>query len=134
MAAQKGRLYLLKLGADGSGGTVAGVRTASAQIGNEAVEITNKDSAGWRTLLEGAGTQSVDISIDGVATDGSTYETLKGYAQAGSLNAMQLIGPDNDALSGSFLITSFQEAGAHNGEITFTASLQSSGTITFTQA
>lgn len=134
MAAQKGRLYLLKLGADGSGGTVAGVRTSSAQIGNEAVDITNKDSAGWRTLLEGAGTQSVDISVEGVSTDGATYETLKGYAQAGSLNAMQLLGPDNDAISGSFMITSFQESGAHNAEITFTATLQSSGTITFTQA
>jgi hypothetical protein len=37
-------------------------------------------------LLEGAGTQSVDISADGVATDGATYETLKGYAQAASIN------------------------------------------------
>ncbi len=134
MAAQKGRLFLLKLGASGAGGTIGGSRNLSAQIGNEAVDITNKDSAGFRTLLEGAGTQTLDVSFDGVATDDSVYETFKGYAQAGSINAMQIIGPDNDALSASFLITSFTEAGAHNGEITFTASLQSSGTITPTQA
>lgn len=134
MAAQRGRLYLLKLAADGSGGTVAGLRNVSATINNEPVDITNKDSAGWRNLLEGAGTQSVDISADGVATDGATYETLKGYAQANSHNAMQIIGPDNDAISGSFMITSFQEAAAHNDEIKFSLSLQSAGTITFTQA
>ncbi len=134
MAAQKGRTFLLKLGTAGAGGTVAGVRTTGATINNEAVDITNKDSAGWRTLLEGAGTQSVDISVDGIASDGSTYETLKGYAQAGSINGMQLVGDDTDAISGSFLITSFAETGAHNGELTFSASLVSSGTVTFTQA
>lgn len=134
MAAQKGRLFLLKLGASGAGGTIGGSRNLSAQIGNEAVDITNKDSSGFRTLLEGAGTQTLDLTFDGIASDDSVYETFKGYAQAGSINAMQVIGPDNDALSASFLITSFQESGAYNGEITFTASLQSSGTITFTQA
>ncbi len=134
MTAQKGRLFLLKLGADGAGGTVAGTRNLSIQIGNQAVDITNKDSAGWRTLLEGAGTQTVDISIDGVSTDGATFETFKGYAESGSINAMQVIWPDNDALTASFLITSYQESGAFNDEIKFTASLQSSGTVTFTQA
>jgi predicted secreted protein len=134
MAAQKGRLYLLKLGASGAGGTIGGARSLSASIGNQAVEITNKDSAGFRTLLEGAGTQTVDLSFEGIASDDSVYETFKGYAQAGSINAMQVIGPDNDAISASFLITSFQESGAHNGEISFSASLQSSGTVTYTQA
>lgn len=133
MAAQKGRLYLLKLGTSGSGGTVAGVRTASGRIGNEAVDITNKDSGGWRELLEGAGTQSVDINVEGVANDGASYETFKGYAQSASINGFQLIGADNDAISGSFLIANFEESAAHNGETTFSATLQSSGTVTFTQ-
>lgn len=134
MAAQKGRLFLLKLGASGAGGTVAGSRSLTVTINNEAVEITNKDSGGFRELLEGAGTQGVDISLEGVATDGSTYETFKGYAQAGSINSMQVIGPDNDAVSAAFLITSFQEAGNYNDEIKFSASLQSSGTVSYTQA
>jgi len=133
MAAQKGRLYLLKLGADGSGGTVAGLRNLSAQIANQAVDITNKDSGGFRTLLEGAGTQSVDISADGIASDGATYETMRGYAIAGSINSFQVIGPDNDATSASFLITSFQEAGAQDDELKFTLTMQSSGTVTQTQ-
>lgn len=134
MAAQKGRLHLLKLGASGAGGTVAGIRNVSATINNEPVDITNKDSAGWRNLLEGAGTQSVSISGDGVATDGATYETLKGYAQANSHNTMQVIGPDNDALEGSWMITSFQESSGHNNEIAFSITLESAGTVTFTQA
>ena len=47
---------------------------------------------------------------------------------------MQVIGPDNDAVSAAFLITSFQEAGNYNDEIKFSASLQSSGTVSYTQA
>jgi len=134
MAQQKGRLFLLKLGSDGLGGTLAGLRENSFTINNEPVDVTNKDSGGWRTLLEGAGTQSVSISANGVASDSATYETLKGYAQANSINGYQLIGPDNDALSGSFQITSLQESGAHNDAITFSITLESSGTISFTQA
>lgn len=134
MAYQKGRLFLLKLGADGSGGTVAGLTENGFTINNEPVEVTNKDSGGWRTLLEGAGTQAVTISASGRASDGATYETLKGYAEANSINAFQLIGPDNDAVSGSFQITSFQEQGSHNDALTFSVTLESSGTITFTQA
>ncbi len=133
MAAQKGRLHLLKLGASGVGGTVAGLRNLRKALTNESVDITNKDSGGWRTLLEGAGTQSVDISADGIASDGATYETLKGYANANSINTFQIIGPDNDAYEGSFQITSFEEASSYNDELKFSITLQSSGAITPTE-
>jgi TP901-1 family phage major tail protein len=133
MAAQKGRLHLLKIGASGAGGTVAGLRNLRRAHTNEPVDITNKDSGGFRELLEGAGTQSLDITADGVATDGATYETLKGYANAGSINAFQIIGPDNDAYSASFLITAFEEASSYHDELKFTLTMQSSGTITPTE-
>ena len=133
MAFQKGRLMLLKLGAAGAGGTVAGLRATTLRINNELVDVTNKDSAGWRNLLEGAGTQSVSITCNGVTSDGATYETLKGYAIANTHNTMQLLNPDSDAAEGSFMITSLEEAGEHNGAVLFTITLESAGTITFTQ-
>lgn len=134
MAFQKGRTHLIKLGASGVGGTLAGVKNLTVTINNEAVDITNKDSSGWRALLEGAGTQSVDISADGVASDGATYETLKGYAQSNSINTFQIVNPDTDALEGLFQITSFQEQSSHNNELAFSISLQSAGVITPTNA
>lgn len=132
MANLKGRLYLLKLNSDGSGGTLAGMRNLSMKIANEIVDITNKDSAGWRTLLDGAGTQSVTISADGVAADHGTYATLKGYAQNNSINGFQVVGPDGDLIALSAAVSSFQEAGAYNKELTFTLTLESSGQPTFT--
>lgn len=134
MAAQKGRLFLLKLGTAGAGGTVAGVRTANFKINNEEVDITNKDSAGWRELLEGAGVQSVDIDIEGIVSDAATYETLQGYAQAQTINGFQLIntGTDTDAISGLFLITGWTQSTGYNNEVTFACTLKSSGTVTFT--
>lgn len=135
MAAQSGRVYLLKLGADGSGGTVAGLRDLTATINNESVDITNKDSAGWRELGEGFGTQSVTLSAAGIATDGATFESLKGYAQANSINALQVIQTtEGDYLAGNFQVTSFQESGSHNNELSFTLTLESAGAVTFTNS
>lgn len=135
MAAQKGRLFLLKLGTTGSGGTVAGVRTTSMKINNEEVDITTKDSAGWRELGEGFGVQSVDIDIEGIFSDSATFETFQGYAQAQTINGFQLINTaagDTDAISGNFLITGWNRGEPHNKEVTFSCTLKSSGAITFT--
>lgn len=132
MAYQKGRSFVLKLGASGAGGVVAGIQTTDFKINNESVDVTNKDSNGFQTLLEGAGTKSVEISIAGVASDGATYETFKGYAQSDSINIMQLLGADSDAIEASFQISNLSESGEHNGAVKFSATLKSSGTVTYT--
>ena len=62
MAAQKGNLFLLKLGVAGAGGTLAGMRTTNLSINNTPVDVTTKDSSQKRTLLAGAGVQSMVIS------------------------------------------------------------------------
>jgi len=131
MAAQKGISFLLKLGAAGVGGTLAAMRATSYKLGIEMVEITNKDSASFRTLLEGAGTKSLSISVSGLASTDATFETFKGLAQAASLNTYQLVEPDGDTIEASFLITNFEASGEYNKEFTFTATLESSGTLTF---
>jgi predicted secreted protein len=134
MAAQKGISFLLKLGAAGVGGTLAAMRSTSYKLGVEMVEITNKDSASFRTLLEGAGTKSLSINVAGLATTDATYETFKGLAQAAALNTFQLLEPDGDTIEASFLITNFEASGDFNKEFTFTATLESSGTITFSNS
>ena len=59
MAAQKGSAMLLKVDISGTQTTVAGLRSTSITMNDEAVDITNKDSLGTRTLLAGGGTQSI---------------------------------------------------------------------------
>ncbi|CAN5263350.1 hypothetical protein BH10PLA2_BH10PLA2_00660 [soil metagenome] len=131
MAAQKGISFLLKLGASGVGGTLAGMRATSYKLGIEMVDITNKDSAGFRTLLEGAGVKSLTVNASGLASTDTTYETFKGLAQAATLNIFQLVEPDGDTIEASFLITNFEASGDYNKEFTFTCTLESSGALTY---
>jgi TP901-1 family phage major tail protein len=131
MTAQKGLSMLLKLGSDGSGGTVAGLQTTTLSINNEMVDVTTKDSAGWRALLQQAGVQSISISANGTAESAATFETLQGYAQVNSINAFQMVYGDGDTVGGNFQITKFEIAGTYNKEQTFTITLESSGQPTF---
>lgn len=132
MAAQKGLSMLLRLGTVASPTTVAGLRNVSLSLNNEMVDVTNKDSAGYRTLLAQAGVQSISISANGTAESATAFETLQGYAFANSINTMNVIFGDSDTIEASFQVTKFDIAGAYNDAQTFSITLESSGTWTFT--
>lgn len=134
MTNYKGRDFLLKIGTWSGGTAIADCRTHSLRINHELVDITNKSSNGYRTLLEGAGTKSVTVTFGGIMTNDAGFETFQGYANAGSINAMAMGWADADTLEGSFQVSSFEITGEHNGEQTFTATLESSGSWTFTGA
>ena len=134
MANYKGRDFLLKLGAWSGGVTIGDCRTHSLQINHATVDITNKSSNGYRTLLEAAGTKSATISFGGVMTNDAGFETFQGYANGGAINAYAMAWADGDILEGNFQVTDFQIEGAFDGEQSFTATLQSSGPWTFTPA
>lgn len=129
-----GRSFLLKNGTWSGGTSVGDCRTHSLRLNNEMVDITNKSSAGYRTLLASAGTQSIQITFGGVMTNDSGFETFQGYAFAGSINAHAMGWADGDTLEGNFQVTSYEITGEYNGEQTFTATLESSGSWTFTPA
>ena len=135
MAAEKGRAFLLKLG-DGGGPeaftTIAGMRSHQITINNEIVDITNKESAGWRELLAAAGVRAVAVSGSGVFTDSATEIAAQGKAMDGSLNNYEIVFESGDKFAGAFIMTSLEYAGEHNGERTSNLTLESSGVITFT--
>jgi len=134
MTNYKGRDFLLKNGTWSGGTTVADCRTHAVRLNNETVDITNKSSGGYRTLLEGAGTRSVQVTFGGVVSNDAGFEAFQGYAFANSINSHALGWGDGDTLEGSFQVTSYELTGEHNGEQTFTATLESSGSWTFTAA
>lgn len=134
MAAQKGLSMLLRLGAVASSTTVAGLKETTLSLNNEMVDVTTKDSAGYRTLLAQAGTQSLTISASGTAATETGFETIQNYAFANSINTMNVIFGDGDTIEGSFQITKFDVAGSYNGAQTYSITLESSGQWTFTAA
>ena len=135
MAAQKGADLLLKINTSGSTyATVAGLRSTSITLNDEAVDITNKDSGGIRTLLPDAGIFSMSVSGSGVFTDEASEETLRAAMNATSFKNFQLILPNLGTYQGAFMVASLEYSGEHNGEVTYSVTLESSGTITYTAA
>ena len=130
MAAQRGLLFLLSVGGD----DVLTARTTDMTINSEMVDVTAKDTNGWRDLMDGTGMKSMTISLEGPFKDATYEETLRGYAHAGSINAYTLTSANGDSWAGNFQITSYSRAGTYNGEETYSMTLESAGEVIFTAA
>ena len=133
MSAEKGSAFLLKVG-DGAAppvfATVAGMRTTQLSVNGEAVNVTSKDSGGWRELLSGAGVRSVSVAASGIFTGSAAEARLRGNAIAGLLDDYELSFESGERMQGRFLVTRLDYAGDYNGERTYSLSLESSGAVT----
>lgn len=141
MAAQKGSALLLKIGADSSAAaasdtytTVGGLRSTSITLNQESVDITNKDSSNARELLADAGVESVSISGSGVFTDAASEGTLRTAFGGSDIPNFEVIIPDLGTYQGKFHIASLEYGGEYNGEVTYSVTLESSGSVSFTAA
>ncbi len=133
--AYKGRDFVLQMGNGATSetfATVGALRTTSLSINNNPVDITNVSSNGWQEMLGDAGTQSVEISADGVVANDAQFATFETAAHDRTTHNYQLVsGVDRDVTrSGSFVISSYSETGAHGDAPTFNVTLQSNGAIT----
>tara|TARA_R100000231_G_scaffold139122_1_gene119313 strand:+ start:845 stop:1252 length:408 start_codon:yes stop_codon:yes gene_type:complete len=135
MAAQKGASLLLKINTTGTTYvTVGGLRSTSITLNDEAVDVTNKDSSGNRTLLADGGIHSMSVSGSGVFTDAASETTLKDAMNASTFKNFQVIIPDFGTYQGAFMVATLEYAGEYNGEVTYSVTLESSGAVTFTSA
>lgn len=132
MSAEKGSAFLLKVGDGGDPpefATVAGMRTTQLSVNGEAVNITSKDSGGWRELLSEAGVRSVSVAGSGIFTGSLAEGRLKGNALGGLIDDYELSFESGETMRGRFLITRLDYAGDHNGERTYALTLESSGAV-----
>lgn len=133
MAIENGSAFLLKIG-DGAAPpayqTVAGLRTTQLSVNGEAVNVTTKDSGGWRALLSGAGVRSVSVSAAGIFTGSAAEVRLRGHALAGIIDDYELSFESGERMRGRFLVTRLDYAGDYNGERNYTLNLESSGAVT----
>lgn len=131
MGAEKGSAFLLKVG-DGAEppvfATVAGMRTTQMSVNGEAVNVTSKDSGGWRELLSGAGVRSVSVAGSGIFTGSAAEGRVKSNALAGIIDDYELSFESGERMRGQFLVTRLDYAG-DNGERNYTLSLESSGPV-----
>ena len=143
MAAQKGLDVLMKIDISGTKTTIGGLRSTSITLNDESVDVTNKDSLGSRTLLAGAGVNSLSVSGSGVFTDSPAEVAVRTAFQAqqntsdgssgqtAAFESFQFRIPNLGTYTGNFQITSLEYAGEYNGEATYSMSFESAGYITF---
>lgn len=130
--ALKGASVLLKKGTALAGTTIAGMRTTSWSINGETVDVTSADNANrWRELLPEAGIKSMSISMSGVLDTVATHQALVTDMIAQTVDAYGLIVADFGYFDGSFQIASIEGDGEHNGEVSYSITLESGGDVTF---
>lgn len=125
MAAVSGRDILVKKGATAIGAQ----RVTGYTVDGSPVDITSKDDDGYRTLASFAGAKSLDINVEGVWVDQVLSDVA--LADASLLLTDITLDDDNDVISGDFYLANFEVSGDHDGEVTYTATLQSSGKWTY---
>lgn len=128
----RGDAFVL-LHSDGVGGftQVEDQRTTGLSINGEMIDITNKDSGGWRELLDGGGIKSASISVEGVWTGSAEQQSLRDLDISGAIEDYQ-IDDGVEVVEGGFQVTSFEQEGSHDGEQTYSATLESADVPTVT--
>ena len=134
MAAQRGRLMLLKIGTAAAGTLLGGLKSTTFTMNNSVVDVSTKDTLGWRELLEDGSLKFFSIACDGIFKNSTTDATLRGYVLNNTLNTFTLVFPNGDTIEGTFQATNYQRKGEVEGVETYSMTLESSGIPTFTAA
>ena len=131
VAGRKVRIYEGTTVATGT--LVAGARSDSININNEAIDITDKGDDGWRTFLNDASVRTVEMSVEGLLDGTSLLGKALGATTA--LLGDYVIDIDGiGVVAGKFHFSSMEIGAPHDDAATFSATIASSGEITFTAA
>jgi TP901-1 family phage major tail protein len=135
MTAQRGRDLLLKI-SDGAGFvSVAGLRARRLAFNAQAVDATDSGSAGrWRELLSTAGIRRASVAGGGIFRDAQSDALVRQAFFDGVAPRWQIVIPDFGTIEGPFQIVTLEYRGAHDGELAFDMTLESSGEISFAGA
>ena len=133
MAKVAGRKVKIYQGTGVGATLVAGARSDSITINNEPIDVTDKGDDGWRTLLDDASVRSVEMSVSGMLSGDSLIGASLGATD--KLFGEYEIQIDGiGTASGNFFFASIEVSAPHDGAAEFTASIQSSGVVTWTAA
>lgn len=113
---------------------IAALRTKTMTLGNEVIDVTSDDDLGFRTLLQDPGTKTLDMTFEGVTKDVTSLNSLITLSMSGSdvLDTFSILFPTIGTMAGPFVVTSFEIGAPYNEGSTFTCSIQSAGTFTWT--
>jgi len=126
MAAQIGRSGSIQQG------TVAliGIRSISIDFENTAIDTSDADSSGFKEYLSTPGEKSATMSLDGIWKD----PTLRALAATGdiTLDDCTVNFANGATLVGNLVMTAYNETMPYKEGVTFTCTLTTNGSYTYT--
>lgn len=135
MVAQAGRDILFKIEDTPGGGaftTIGAFRSKSVKPMNPNTDVSDSASpGGWRELKVGFGLKSLSVSGQGIYKSAAAEKKLRDAVHNGATPNFQVILPDNGMYQGAFAVE-IEWSGNHDGEVSFSASLESAGELAFT--
>ena len=128
----QGRNLLLKVYYGGQYVTVGGVRSKSARLGLETIDITNSESWDYRQFKDGGyGTRTLSISIAGISNNSLSLFQIENATYTREIVTLKLLFPNDNAIDGTFRITNFSYTGSHSDIQSFSATIESAGIFIF---
>ena len=112
---------------------IGGLTTNGLTLNNTPIDITNKSTGSWRTLLgsnsAGEGLQAMSITGEVVFNSDAAFVAMKQMALDKTIKALE-IDRGGSAVTGDFMIASYAETSPDNDKVTATVTFESSGAIT----
>ena len=114
--------------------TIASVRSKSVTWNGNPIDVTNDDDDGATTYLADTfANTTLEISVEGLTDDDVLADLAFATGDSAKhLSDITLTRANGDAISGTFILTSYQETGQYEDAVTFTATLVRSGIHTWT--
>ena len=101
-------------------------------MANQVIDVSTKDTLGWRELLEDGSLKFFSIACDGVYKNQASDSIIRGFVFSNTLNPFTFAFPNGDTITGTFQITNYQRKGEVVGVETYSMTLESSGVPTIT--
>jgi len=112
---------------------IAGVRTKTLTVGNEGIDITSDDDAGFQTFMEISGKQAINISVECVFKNDTIMQQI--IADSDVIDTFKIEWADSGAfLESEFRMSNFSTVGETSGVVTYSFDLSSSGSYSYTPA
>ena len=135
MSAFAGRDLRIKVDLGPGVTSVVGARAGTFTWSIETIDVTDKDDAGVRKLLDDIGTKSLDLNVEGVIKDAGLLAAATNATKNTATFSCEILVGALGTLSGNFNITGYEGTGAEgNDPATFTSTFASADTITWTAA
>lgn len=125
----KGIDFLLKIKTAETFTVLGGQRGATLNRSAETMDVTTKDSGGWKENL--AGLKEFSIDADGLIIDSNAaYQALEDAFNNGTPIDVELSTPNDTTYTGKVLVTDFPIELPYDDAVTYSVTLTGTGPLT----